>query len=211
MREVELSLRSRELIAFDEALRRAIGAYRLIGVDEAGRGPLAGPVFAAAVEFDVDTRLDCIYDSKSLNEKDRNKAYKMIISEASAFSVASATAKEIDEINIRQASLLAMRRAVSLIGSENTHILVDGKDILGHNLISQAVIKGDRTSLSIAAASILAKVARDEYMARLDEEYPGYGFALNKGYPTRDHLEALKWLGPAPCHRVTFRGVLHKS
>jgi len=210
LREADLAEKCRILHDYDTAIRKKMPGLRLIGVDEAGRGPLAGPVFAAAVEFDADTRPNCIYDSKSLDEKSRRFAYDFIVSEAISFCVAYATAKEIDEINIRQASLLAMRRAVASVGSENTHIMVDGKDILGHNLISQAVIKGDSTSLSIAAASILAKVARDEYMVRLDEEYPGYGFAVNKGYPTKDHLEALKRLGPAPCHRITFRGVLQK-
>jgi ribonuclease HII len=196
-----------ELKLFDDQLRNKYPGLLLVGVDEAGRGPLAGPVFAAAVILHHDTVLDCIYDSKALSDTQRQIAYRMIIDEASAFSVALATAEEIDSLNIRQASLLAMRRAVSMLGIGNILAIVDGRDNLGHNLNSQAIIKGDLRSLSIGAASILAKVTRDRYMIDLDTQYPGYGFAAHKGYPTKRHYAAIAVLGTCLEHRVSFRGV----
>jgi len=207
LRASEMASIGRKLYEYDACLRSSSGQGVLVGVDEAGRGPIAGPVFAAAVCFDSDLVLDCIYDSKALRKKAREHAYGLIVSEAASFGIASASAKEIDELNIRQATLLAMRRAVGMLSVEHPFVVVDGKDILGHNLNSQAIVGGDGLSMSIAAASILAKVSRDAFMDVLDDEYPGYGFARNKGYPTPDHYEALKSLGPTPYHRISFRGV----
>ena len=197
-----------ELSLFDECLRSEIGGSALIGTDEAGRGPLAGPVFAAAVCLPQGALLHGVDDSKRLSSSQREEAARLIEDEATCFAVAIATAEEIDALNIRQASLLAMRRACVMLNLDEAFVIVDGKDCLGHNFNSRAVVGGDSRSLSIASASILAKVARDEYMTRLDEELPGYGFAKHKGYPTRQHLEAIKRLGPSAQHRLSFRGVL---
>ncbi|OQB48542.1 MAG: Ribonuclease HII [Firmicutes bacterium ADurb.Bin153] len=207
MRASEMAFVGRMLHDYDMRLRSKTGLSALVGVDEAGRGPIAGPVFAAAVSFDPDVVLECIYDSKALGKKARERAYEVITSEAACFGIASSSPEEIDELNIRQATLLAMRRAVAMSGVDRPFVVVDGKDVLGHNFDSQAVVGGDGLSMSIAAASILAKVSRDAYMLALDEEYPGYGFADNKGYPTPAHYEALRRLGPTPCHRMSFKGV----
>lgn len=201
----QLALR---LKAFDDSLRESSKGFPLLGADEAGRGPLAGPVFAAAVCFGGEVFLDCVYDSKALKEKAREHACEQIKLKAVSYGIAMATAKEIDAMNIKQASLLAIRRAVELTGIANPLVAVDGMDLLGHNLNSRAIIGGDRLSMSIAAASLLAKVARDQYMYHLDEMYPGYGFAANKGYPTKSHYAALEKLGPTLEHRLSFKGVL---
>jgi len=203
-----LSQKSNELWQFDASIRSSEPGLLLVGVDEAGRGPLAGPVFAAAVCFYEDTWLDCIFDSKQMSERQRERAYSMIVDEAYGFAVASATAEEIDTLNIRQASLLSMRRAVSMLGAGASVVIVDGRDELGHNLNSRALVGGDGKSLSVAASSILAKVARDEYMRRLDDEYPEYGFKKHKGYPTAQHYEAIRKLGPCKEHRLSYSGVL---
>ncbi len=203
-----LSQKSNELWLFDSSVRASEPGLLLVGVDEAGRGPLAGPVFAAAVCFDEDTRLDCIFDSKRMSERQREHAYSIIVDEALHFAVASATAEEINSLNIRQASLLAMRRAVTMLGAGPSVVIVDGRDELGHNLNSRALVGGDGKSLCVAAASILAKVTRDEYMRQLDEELPGYGFAKHKGYPTSQHYDAISKLGPCKEHRLSYNGVL---
>lgn len=195
---------------FDDCLRADCPGCALIGTDEAGRGPLAGPVFAAAVCLPENAVLSGVDDSKKLTAAARASAAKLIEDEAECFAVAMATAEEIDSLNIRQASLLAMRRACGMLPLGKSLVIVDGKDCLGHNFNSRAVIRGDSRSLSIASASILAKLARDEYMARLDEELPGYGFAKHKGYPTKQHYEAIRLLGPSIEHRLSFRGVLVK-
>ncbi len=195
---------------FDDCLRAELPGLALIGTDEAGRGPLAGPVFAAAVCFPEGAWLRGVDDSKKLTAAARVYAQKLIEDEAEFFAVAMATAAEIDALNIRQASLLAMRRACGMLPLGESLVIVDGKDCLGHNFNSRAVIRGDSRSLSIASASILAKLARDEYMAKLDEELPGYGFARHKGYPTKQHYEAIRLLGPSIQHRLSFKGVLAK-
>lgn len=208
MKGQELSERANELLLYDRLLRISEGGIAIVGLDEAGRGPLAGPVFAAAVCFDEGVSLDCVYDSKRLSERQREFAYKAIVDEAAFFSVASSSSVEIDSLNIRQASLLAMRRAAEMLPPFPSLMIVDGKDALGHNLYSRAIVRGDSLSLSISAASILAKVTRDAYMKQLEEECPGYGFAKHKGYPTAEHLEAIRRLGPSIHHRRSFRGVL---
>jgi len=177
----------------------------LCGVDEAGRGPLAGPVFAAAVILPRDREIEGLNDSKKLTEKKREALYGQITELALAWSVASATETEIDELNILQASLLAMRRAVEGLGKRPDCLLVDGNQDPGAPLVHTiTVVKGDATSAAIAAASILAKVSRDRCLAGLDALYPDYRFAKHKGYPTKLHYELLEVHGPSPVHRVSF-------
>jgi len=174
------------------------------GVDEVGRGPLAGAVYAAAVVLDPFIRLDGLRDSKQLSEKRRNDLDLVIREKALAYCVASANVSEIDEINILQASMLAMERAVSGLGITVDFVIVDGNRIPDLNCDAEWLIKGDSKSDAIKAASIIAKVARDNEMKRLDQIYPEYGLAQHKGYPTRAHLEALKRHGPSPIHRLSF-------
>lgn len=176
----------------------------IAGVDEAGRGPLAGPVFAAAVILDPENPIDGLNDSKKLNEKKREWLYDEIISKAKAYGIASAQANEIDEINILQASLLAMRRAVELLPIMPHSILVDGTFCPTVSMPARAIIKGDSLIPAISAASILAKVSRDRQMLYYDKQYPGYGLAKHKGYPTKAHCLALEKLGVLPIHRKTF-------
>lgn len=174
------------------------------GVDEVGRGPLAGAVYAAAVVLDPFIRLDGLRDSKQLSEKRRNELDLAIREKALAYCVASANVSEIDEINILQASMLAMERAVSGLGITVDFVIVDGNRIPDLPCDAEWLIKGDSKSDPIKAASIIAKVARDNEMKRLDQIYPEYGLAQHKGYPTRAHLEALKRHGPSPIHRLSF-------
>ena len=174
------------------------------GVDEVGRGPLAGAVYAAAVVLDPFICLDGLRDSKQLSEKRRNELDLAIREKALAYCVASANVSEIDEINILQASMLAMERAVSGLGITVDFVIVDGNRIPDLPCHAEWLIKGDSKSDPIKAASIIAKVARDNEMKRLDQIYPEYGLAQHKGYPTRAHLEALKRHGPSPIHRISF-------
>lgn len=194
----------------------------LIGIDEAGRGPLVGGVYAAAVTVPFESLQNLmeddwreVDDSKKMPEKKRDQLVQMIkVTRGCRWAVASASAKEIDEINILEATHLAMRRAtedlIAQMGDEakGAHILVDGLPVDGLPLPSTSIIKGDGISLLVAAASILAKAARDEDCRRLDKLYPGYGFAKHKGYPTVAHLKALSILGPCPEHRMTFAPVI---
>jgi ribonuclease HII len=183
------------------------GAALLCGVDEAGRGPLAGSVFAAAVVLDPARRVNGLADSKLLAAAVREKLAGRIKSRAIAWAVASASVEEIDRINILRASLLAMKRAVEALGMHPEEICVDGNmlpDIEGN---CRAIVKGDRLVAAISAASILAKVARDAEMAAMDVRYPGYGFASHKGYSTPEHFAALKRLGPCEIHRRSFEPV----
>ena len=174
------------------------------GVDEVGRGPLAGDVVAAAVILDPDAPIDGLRDSKKLTESRREVLAEAIRERALAWAVARATVDEIDELNILQASLLAMRRAVEALDPQPEYVLVDGNRLPRWSYPSEPVVKGDDRVPAIAAASILAKVQRDSELVALEETYPGYGFAAHKGYPTKVHLEALKRLGVTPVHRRTF-------
>ena len=174
------------------------------GVDEVGRGPLAGAVYAAAVVLDPFIRLDGLRDSKLLSEKRRNELDLVIRKKALDYCVASADVGEIDEINILQASMLAMERAVSGLNIAVDFVIVDGNRIPNLACEAEWLIKGDSKSDAIKAASIIAKVARDNEMKRLDRIYPEYGLAQHKGYPTRAHLETLKRHGPSPIHRLSF-------
>ncbi len=174
------------------------------GVDEAGRGPLAGDVVAAAVILDVDNPVAGLVDSKKLSEAQRERLFPVIQERAVAFAIARANVEEIDSLNILQASLLAMTRAVKALAVNPVFVYVDGNRCPAWSWRSQAVVKGDGRIAAIAAASILAKVARDHEMVSLDRQYPGYGLARHKGYPTAMHLDALRRLGPSPIHRRTF-------
>ncbi len=190
-----------------ESLARDRGFFAPAGVDEAGRGPLAGPVVAAAVILPPGYSNPDIRDSKKLSPKQRERLYPVIRRDAVACAVALATAEEIDGVNILQASLLAMRRAVEALASPPDFLLVDGNRRIPCGISQETLVGGDGRCLSIAAASVLAKVERDRMMGEFDRIYPGYGFAVHKGYPTRDHFEAIRRLGPSPIHRRTFRGV----
>ena len=181
------------------------------GCDEAGRGPLAGSVFAAAVILPQDFSCELLNDSKRLTEKQRYALRPLIEREAIAWAVVEVTAQEIDRINILQASITGMQRALDQLSVRPQHILVDGNKWRpyvpeGELMAIQAdtVVHGDATYMSIAAASVLAKTYRDDYMLRLHEEYPQYGWADNKGYPTKQHYEALRQFGPTPYHRKSF-------
>lgn len=176
----------------------------LAGVDEAGRGPLAGPVFAAAVILPDDVVIEGINDSKKLSEKKREKLFFEICEKAIAYSVFSVDEKRIDEINILQATFEAMRGAVRGLSVTPDYVLIDGDKSPGIEIPHKPVIKGDSKSMAIAAASILAKVSRDRYITKAGEEYPGYGFEKHKGYGTKAHYEAIEKYGICPIHRRTF-------
>lgn len=176
----------------------------LAGVDEVGRGPLAGDVVAAAVILNPEDPIEGLNDSKKLTEKRREILFDEIQNRAHAWCIARASVAEIDQINILQASLLAMTRAVQGLKRQPEHVLVDGNRLPQWAYAAEAVVKGDSRHPAISAASILAKVARDREMVALDLVYPGYGFASHKGYPTPVHLEALTSLGVTPIHRTSF-------
>lgn len=178
--------------------------HLLAGVDEVGRGPLAGDVVAAAVILDPQKPIQGLGDSKKISEKRRDFLFEEIRANALSWCVARATVAEIDEINILQASLLAMTRAVEGLAVRPEHVLVDGNKIPKWSFPAEAVVKGDARVAAIGAASILAKVTRDREMVEMDSQYPGYGFAGHKGYPTKVHLDALNTLGPSPIHRRSF-------
>jgi len=179
----------------------------ICGVDEAGRGPLAGPVSAAAVILDPDYPIAGLADSKKLSEKQRDLLAPVIRERAIAWAVAYASVAEIDQLNILQATLLAMRRAVMALHIMPQQVLVDGLYCPQTGIPSQAIVKGDSKVASISAASILAKTARDELMLELHEQYPQYGFAAHKGYPTAAHVAALRLHGVSDVHRRSFKPV----
>jgi len=176
----------------------------LCGVDEAGRGPLAGPVCAAAVILPRGLVIPGLNDSKKLTDKRRRELFDIIVAEAEAYGIAFASEQEIDEINILQATFLAMERAVSQLSVKPDLALVDGNRAPKLPIPVKTVVKGDSLSANIAAASILAKVTRDRLLEELDETYPAYGFSVHKGYGTKRHYEALRENGPCPVHRMTF-------
>lgn len=183
----------------------------IVGIDEAGRGPLAGPVVAAAVILDPDRPILGLADSKLLSEKKRERLYDAIIQKALAYGIGSASPEEIDEVNILQATFLAMRRAKQALRVTPTLALVDGNQDPKLDCPTQTIVQGDRLIPTISAASILAKVTRDRWMLALDQQYPGYGFAQHKGYPTLVHKEAIMRLGLTPVHRKSFRFVILKK
>jgi len=177
------------------------------GVDEVGRGPLAGDVVAAAVMLDPQRPIDGLRDSKKLSARRREELAQLIRERALAWSIASASVAEIDELNILQASLLAMHRAVVALDPQPEYVLVDGNRLPRWHYTAQPVVRGDDRVPAIAAASILAKVHRDSALIALEIQYPGYGFASHKGYPTPAHLQALQTLGVTPVHRRSFAPV----
>ena len=190
-----------------EEAARTRGALRIAGVDEVGRGPLFGPVVAAAVILAPGYRFNGLTDSKKLTAKKRNELDVEIRANALCWAIAEVDAETIDRINIRQASLMAMRRAVGQLALSPDYLLIDGRDTIDCECRQQAVVHGDAISFSVAAASVLAKVYRDRLLVELDREYPGYGLAQHKGYPCPAHLDALQRLGPTPLHRKSFRPV----
>jgi ribonuclease HII len=190
-----------------EEAARGRGALRIAGVDEVGRGPLFGPVVAAAVILPTGCRLEGLTDSKKLSEKKRNELDAAIRAHAVCWAIAEVDAETIDRINIRRASLLAMRRAVEQLAPGPDFLLIDGRDMIDWDCEQQAVVRGDATSFSIAAASVLAKVYRDRMLVELDGAYPGYGLARHKGYGSPEHMAALERLGPTPLHRKSYRPV----
>ena len=195
---------------FDEQFRLHDG-FVICGVDEAGRGPLAGPVVAGACVLPQGLVIEFLNDSKKLSEKKREALYDVITEKALFWGIGIATPEEIDEINILEASLLAMRRAVENAGITPDLLLVDGNQTKGFTLPTVAIVGGDAKSPSIAAASILAKVTRDRMMTELDSRYPGYGIAGHKGYPTKAHKLAVYMKGPSPCHRRSFLSFLDRD
>lgn len=193
-----------------EEKARQNGYKYICGCDEAGRGPLCGPVVAAAVILPEGLIIEGLDDSKKLTEKKREKLYDVIIEKAVAYAICEATPVEIDEINILNASMLAMRRAVEALDVPADFALIDGNCSRGFAIPTETVVGGDKKSYSIAAASILAKVTRDRQCALLDKEYPEYGIAKHKGYPTKDHMDKVREIGPAPIYRKSFLKFLEK-
>lgn len=187
------------------------GYLAVCGCDEAGRGPLLGPVVAAAVILPRGLIIDGLNDSKKLTEKKREALFEIIKEKALAFAIAEASPEEIDEINILNASMLAMRRAVAALPVKADFALIDGNCSRGFLIPTETVVKGDSISYSIAAASILAKVTRDRQCIELDKEYPQYNIAKHKGYPTKDHMEAVRKYGVAPIYRKTFLKFLNNE
>lgn len=182
------------------------GYKAVCGVDEAGRGPLAGPVCAAAVILPENTIIDGVNDSKKLSEKKREALFDVIKSSARSYCIAYATVEEIESMNILNATMLAMTRAVEGLDVKADYAMIDGNRLPDLNIDSEFIIKGDAKSMSIAAASILAKVSRDRLLREYAKEYPEYQFDKHKGYGTKAHIEALKKYGPCPYHRMSFLG-----
>lgn len=182
----------------------AYQGHLLAGVDEVGRGPLAGDVVTAAVILDPENPIEGLRDSKKLSEKKREALFVEIQEKALAFAIARCSVAEIDQINILQASLLAMHRAVAALPVQPEYVAVDGNRVPDWGYKAEAVVKGDDKVPAIAAASILAKVTRDRELCELDKQYPAYGFAKHKGYPTKAHMQALQTQGATPAHRKSF-------
>ena len=197
------------LFEYDNDIRKEFSV--ICGIDEAGRGPLAGDVYAAAVIFDENTFIDGINDSKKLSEKKREQLYDEIIAKAKAYCVATASVEEIESINILQAALLSMKRAYEGLGMSADMALIDGNKLPELECGMKTIVKGDSLSASIAAASILAKVSRDRYMQQLAEQYPEYQFDKHKGYGTKLHNELILKYGPCPVHRMSFLKKLLKN
>lgn len=182
----------------------ANGVHTICGIDEAGRGPLAGPVCAAAVILPPHCQLPGLNDSKKLSDKRRRELFPIICDQALAYGIGFATEQEIDEINILQATFLAMERALAQLSIRPDLLLIDGNREKDFGIPAKTVVKGDSLSASIAAASILAKVSRDDFMIHQATRYPQYGFEIHKGYGTRAHYAALEQYGPCPIHRMSF-------
>ncbi|MCH5350020.1 MAG: ribonuclease HII [Oscillospiraceae bacterium] len=203
------AIECKDLFEYDSAVRKDHPV--ICGIDEAGRGPLAGDVYAAAVIFDEGVFIEGLNDSKKLSEKKREKLFDEIIAKARAYCIATASVEEIDKVNILQATFLAMKRAYDGLGESVDMALVDGNRLPALDCKAETVVKGDGLSASIAAASILAKVSRDRYMKKLAEEYPQYCFEKHKGYGTKLHTELILEHGASPVHRKTFLKKLLKD
>lgn len=195
-----------DTLAF-EKLARSQDFLRVAGIDEAGRGPLAGPVMAAAVILPFGLTLPGVDDSKKLTPAKRDKLFDIIMEKALSVGIGITSPAEIDQINILQATRSAMLSAVQQLSPQPDYLLIDGISTIDSDIFQKTIIKGDSLSLSIAAASIIAKVTRDRYMVEMDATYPGYGFAGHKGYGSAAHMESIRRLGPSPIHRLTFGGV----
>lgn len=193
-----------ELLLSREKELYAEGFSAVAGIDEAGRGPLAGAVYAAAVILPPDIFIPCLDDSKKLSEKKRDELFDIICTNAVSYSIAFATEAEIDDMNILNATHLAMRRAADGLNPPPDYCIVDGNSIRGLSVAHETMVKGDAKSASVAAASILAKVSRDRYITELAELYPQYSFDKHKGYGTKLHIDALHKYGPCPIHRKSF-------
>ena len=189
----------------------AEGFELICGVDEAGRGPLAGPVCAAAVILPQGMEIEGLNDSKKLSEKQRDALYNLITESATAWSVAFADVAEIESRNILGATMLAMKRSIDALPQKADFALIDGNRAKGFEIPVETVIKGDARSCSIAAASIIAKVTRDRQCLELDKKYPEYGFAIHKGYPTKAHMDAVIRLGACPEHRKSFLSFVERA
>ncbi len=207
MKTMDLFAESEVSTLYFEGLARQRGARAVAGIDEAGRGPLAGPVVAGAVILPADFSLPGLTDSKQLSETKREKFYPLIHQQAIAVGIGVATTQEIDRLNILQATLLAMQRAIKRLAIAPDHLLIDGITPLPVAISQQTLKKGDSRSLSVAAASVVAKVVRDRIMLSLDRQHPAYGFARHKGYGTAQHRQAITEQGPSRHHRQTFAGV----
>ncbi len=206
MDNLELFTSEESPLFFEQRAQRR-GFEAIAGIDEAGRGPLAGPVVAAAVILAADFSIPGLTDSKKLSEKQRDRFYPQIFAQAKAVGIGVSSAAEIDQINILQATLLAMRRAVSRLDLSPDYLLIDGITPVPLEIAQQTIKKGDSRSLSIAAASVVAKVVRDRIMYSFSRHLPDYGLAKHKGYGTKQHREAIAEFGPSWIHRKTFAGV----
>ncbi len=197
--------------SFDYENKKYAEGYSFVcGCDEAGRGPLCGPVVAAAVILPRDVEIEGLNDSKKLSEKKREKLFPIIIEKAVSYAICQASPEEIDEINILNASMLAMKRAVAALSVKADFALIDGNCSRGFDIPTETIVGGDAKSMSIAAASVLAKVTRDRLCIEDDKLYPEYGIAKHKGYPTKEHMDAVRLHGPSPIHRKTFLKFLDK-
>ena len=187
----------------------------IVGVDEVGRGCLAGPVYASAVVMEETQKIEGLRDSKLLTKNKREELFKLIIENSYEYSVASLDNKKIDDLNILNASLVAMENSISMLKSDFNKGYIDGphvpKNLLGQKIKYEPIIGGDKLFPCISAASIIAKVTRDKYMNEIDKIYPEYGFKKNKGYPTKEHIYAIQKLGPTPHHRLTFKSELYEK
>ncbi len=200
----EKELERQKAMSETENRLRSEGYKYIAGVDEAGRGPLAGPVYAAAVILPSDIRLDGINDSKKLSPKKREELFEEITKKAISYSICAVDEKVIDEINILNATFMAMNEAVKTLSQKADYVLIDGNRIKDMETPHETIVKGDAKSISIAAASILAKVSRDRYITEMAEVYPEYAFEKHKGYGTKEHTDAILKYGVCPIHRKTF-------
>ena len=198
-----------DLWQLENSIYASSGASYIAGVDEAGRGPLAGPVCAAACILPRNLEIPGLNDSKKLSSKARDSLYDIIINSAVSYGIAFATVEEIESLNILNATFLAMNRALSQLSPQPDLALIDGNRNSGISIPSRCVVKGDSLCADIAAASVLAKVSRDRYMLTMAEQYPEYGFEKHKGYGTAQHYTALRQFGPSPIHRPSFLRKMH--